>query len=49
MDGTNKKATFVYRKGERIGQYEIVNALDQTGFKDIYLGQLLLQGLQIAC
>jgi len=39
MDGTNKKANFVCRKGERIGRYEIVNALDQTVFKDTYLGQ----------
>jgi len=39
MDGTNKKPKFVYRKGERIGRYEIVNTLDQTGFKDTYLGQ----------
>ena len=49
MDGKNKKTHFVYRKGEQIGPYEIVQALDQTGFQDIYLGQLLLQGLQIAC
>src|SRR5215467_2403662 len=38
MDDTNKKTHFVYRKGEQIGPYEIVQALDQTGFQDIYLG-----------
>jgi len=35
----NKKVNFVYRKGELIGRYEIVNTLDQARFKDRYLGQ----------
>src|SRR5260221_1917749 len=39
MDDMNKKVNFVYRKGERIGRYEIVNTLDQARFKDRYLGQ----------
>src|SRR5216684_1682790 len=39
MDDMNKKANYVYRKGERIGRYEIVNTLDQARFKDRYLGQ----------
>src|SRR5258708_12066379 len=39
MDDMNKKVNFIYRKGERIGRYEIVNTLDQARFKDRYLGQ----------
>lgn len=39
MDDTNTKAKFVYKKGDQIGQYEVIGRLDLTRFGHTYLGQ----------
>ncbi len=39
MNGTSKKTNFVYKKGQLIGQYEVIGTLDQTRLGQTYLGQ----------
>ncbi len=47
MDGMSKQENSVYKKGERIGQYEVVEALEQTRFVHIYLAQHMYQRTQM--
>ncbi|HET8844959.1 MAG TPA: protein kinase [Ktedonobacteraceae bacterium] len=37
MDDINQKMNIAYKKGERLGQYEVVAALEQTSFGQTYL------------
>jgi eukaryotic-like serine/threonine-protein kinase len=46
MDGTNQQAIIIYKKGQRIGQYEIVEAGMQTRLGHTYLGQRVYQNTQ---
>jgi eukaryotic-like serine/threonine-protein kinase len=39
MDGISKKTNYVYKKGQLIGQYEVIGTLDQTRLGQTYLGQ----------
>lgn len=39
MNSTNNKTKYVYIKGQLIGQYEVIDTLDQTRLAQTYLGQ----------
>ncbi len=47
MGDTSKEANFLYKKGERVGRYEVINTLDQTKFADRYQGQQVPHGIPV--
>src|SRR5262249_5295448 len=47
MDGTSRGTNAVFRKGQQVEQYQIVEVLTPTRFGYIYLGQHMYQPIQV--
>jgi WD40 repeat protein/serine/threonine protein kinase len=47
MDGKSKQPTPIYKEGQRVGQYEVIETLEQTRFKQTYLARQVYRHTQM--